>query len=110
MWKQENKGGRGRKGDEKDLNESWWRWYMIGGKRDQLAFDVALQETKIDVNYFPCRETIDRWSDANPIDGVWWKNKGLLKTVEWTHGEFKLEGNEAWLHAWRVCSIIYPVC
>lgn len=65
-----------RKGDEKDLNESWWKWYMIGGKRDQLSFDIAIQESKINITYLPCRETIDRWSDANPIDGVWWKNKG----------------------------------
>jgi len=65
-----------RKGNEQDLNESWWKWYMRGGKRDQLAFAIALHETKTDIKYLPCRETINRWSDANPIDGVWWKNKG----------------------------------
>jgi hypothetical protein len=65
-----------RKGTEHKLNEAWWKWYEVGGKRDQLAFSIALQQTNTKYTYEYSRDVINKWSDANPENGAWWKNKG----------------------------------
>ena len=65
-----------RKGTEHELNNEWWKWYEVGGKRDQLAFSIALQQINTKYTYDNSRDVINKWSDANPIDGEWWKNKG----------------------------------
>jgi len=58
------------------IDSLWWEWYMQGGKRDQLSLAVVLQLADVPYGWAESREFINRWSDSNPIDGAWWKNKG----------------------------------
>ena len=58
------------------IDSLWWEWYMQGGRRDQLSLAVALQLADVPYGWSASREFINRWSDSNPIDGAWWKNKG----------------------------------
>ena len=57
-------------------NMLWWKWYMRCGRRDQVSLSVALQTSGVEYGWEPCRTHVDKWSDANPTDGVWWKNMG----------------------------------
>ena len=57
-------------------NMVWWKWYMRGGKRDQVSLSVALQTSGVKYGWDECRHCVSWWSDANPVDGAWWKNKG----------------------------------
>jgi len=56
------------------MDKLWWDWYNKGGIRDQLAFSVALQLSKIKFDYEPARDLLNNFTDAEP-DGVWWKNR-----------------------------------
>ena len=58
----------------KELNETWWKWYNLGGVRDQLSFSVALQLTDIKFDYERSRYFLNKFSDAEP-NGIWWKNR-----------------------------------
>ena len=52
---------------------------MRGGRRDQVSLSIALQTdivSKKPYGWEECRSCVGRWSDANPVDGAWWKNKG----------------------------------
>ena len=57
-------------------NMLWWKWYMRGGRRDQVSLSVALQTSEVKYDWEECRSCVGKWSDANPVDGTWWKNKG----------------------------------
>ena len=57
-------------------NMLWWDWYTRTGRRDQVALSVALQISGQEFGWLPCRSHVNKWSDSNPVDGAWWKNKG----------------------------------
>jgi len=57
------------------FNDMWWKWYNLGGVRDQLAASAALQLSDTKYGWKYSRDIINNFSDGSP-NGIWWKNKG----------------------------------